>query len=79
MQEREHLPRLSTVWIEHPVYFVTACTAGRQQLLNHPKAAEILQSAWRAAPRVHGWVVGRYVVMPDHVHFLQCRSRRQNR
>ena len=28
---------------------------------------------WRAARRRHGWAVGRYVIMPDHVHFF-CRA-----
>ena len=26
--------------------------------------------AWRHAEAQHGWLVGRYVVMPDHVHFF---------
>ena len=29
-----------------------------------------MTSAWRKARDVHGWLVGRYVVMPDHVHFF---------
>ena len=28
---------------------------------------------WRAARCRHGWAVGRYVIMPDHVHFF-CRA-----
>ena len=25
---------------------------------------------WRSARERHGWAVGRYVIMPDHVHFF---------
>jgi putative transposase len=70
MQDRKHLRRLSTIWIKHPICFVTACTAGRRRLLDCTLAADILLSAWRSAPNIHGWVVGRYVIMPDHVHFF---------
>ena len=30
----------------------------------------MLGGAWQDAARVHGWMIGRYVVMPDHVHFF---------
>ncbi len=39
-------------------------------MLASPAAAAVLVAAWRAAPRVSGWTVGRYVIMPDHVHFF---------
>ena len=32
--------------------------------------ARILVEAWRACHSEHGWLVGRFVVMPDHVHFF---------
>jgi REP element-mobilizing transposase RayT len=35
---------------------------------------EILVSARRNASAVYGWMVGRYVVMPDHVHFFAAPS-----
>jgi REP-associated tyrosine transposase len=27
---------------------------------------------WHSAHQRHGWAIGRYVIMPDHVHFF-CR------
>jgi REP element-mobilizing transposase RayT len=68
--ERDHLHRLSNVWIKNPVYFITICTEGRRQFLSNAMPAEILVSALRDSPLIHGWAVGRYVVMPDHVHFF---------
>jgi REP-associated tyrosine transposase len=53
------------------IVFVTVCTARRRQVLANPDAVATLRSAWRAADT---WLVGRYVVMPDHVH-LFCTPR----
>ncbi|SDR98936.1 transposase [Opitutus sp. GAS368] len=70
MLERDHLRRLKDVWIEPPIYFLTVCTAQRAKLLAHPPAAKILTQAWRSSPAIYQWVIGRYVIMPDHVHFF---------
>ncbi len=70
MQMREHLRRLDQTWDRHPIYFLTVCTARRQKILATTVPAKILIESWTAAPKVHGWIVGRYVVMPDHVHFF---------
>ncbi len=32
--------------------------------------ASILIDEWRSARARHGWAIGRYVIMPDHVHFF---------
>lgn len=53
-----------------PVYFVTMCVAGRRPILGSPHAAKLVLDSWAAAPGIHGWSIGRYVVMPDHVHFF---------
>ncbi len=66
----KHLRRLERVWLESPVYFVTACTQQRRPILATTAVADILTGEWRAAHKSHGWLVGRYVIMPDHVHFF---------
>jgi putative transposase len=35
--------------------------------------ASILVEEWKSARARHGWAVGRYVIMEDHVHFF-CRA-----
>jgi len=65
-----HLQRLSCVWEKHPVYFVTACVAGRRKMLGTSRVHECLVGEWAEMRERHGWAVGRYVVMPDHVHFF---------
>jgi putative transposase len=70
MPEREHLRRLPGVWVKNPVYFITLCTYARRPILTGPGTPSLLVAAWRVSPKVNGWSVGRYVVMPDHVHFF---------
>jgi len=65
-----HLRRLHRVWIEDPIYFVTTCTFRRRKVLVPGTVATVLLEEWRAARKRHGWAVGRYVIMPDHVHFF---------
>jgi putative transposase len=65
-----HLRRLDSVWIEHPVYFLTLCTAGRRPALANETAFAVLRAEFDAVPLRYGWSVGRFVAMPDHVHFF---------
>ena len=46
--------------------FVSVNASGRQRVFDNPEAHECIVSAWRKA---RDWLVGRYVIMPDHVHF----------
>lgn len=69
---RKHLRRLERVWIDYPIYFITTCTKDRRRILAGSEAARVLIEEWQVARERHGWVVGRYVIMPDHVHFF-CR------
>ena len=69
----KHLRRLGRVWIDWPIYFITTSTLERRALLASKKVAPILTDEWRSAHSRHGWAIGRYVVMPDHVHFF-CRA-----
>ena len=70
MPQRQHLQRLTRIWAKNPIYFLTVCTAQRRMVLRTQHAANILVSAWHSASDLYGWAVGRYVVMPDHVHFF---------
>ena len=67
-----HLRRLDRIWIDAPIYFVTTCTYDRKPVLARYNVAKVLIDEWHAAHDRHGWAVGWYVVMPDHVYFF-CR------
>ena len=67
-------PRLSTVFQKYrpPLYFVTICCANRKHLL----ANEMTHIAFREfalrGQADHNVAVGRYVLMPDHLHLFVC-------
>jgi putative transposase len=49
------------------IQFVSCNVARRRSLLARPEIYQILLDAWREADH---WLVGRYVIMPDHIHFV---------
>lgn len=55
-----------------PVYFVTFCTSRRQRLLACNAVHDALRQYAERGYAQHGITVGRYVIMPDHVHFFVC-------
>jgi REP element-mobilizing transposase RayT len=64
------LKRLENYKLDHPIFFITACTYKRLPILASSLVASILLDEWKNAKEKHNWVVGRYVIMPDHVHFF---------
>ena len=53
--------------LQPTIVFLTVCTKGRAPWLATPEVHENLRSVWRAAT---DWAVGRYVLMPDHLHLF---------
>ena len=47
--------------------FVTVCSTGRKPILANSVAVTAVLDAWDKAD---GWLVGRYAIMPDHIHFF---------
>ena len=66
----KNLRRLGRIWVPHAVYFITTCVHQRQPILARANVAEVLCKEWRSAKDRHGWLIGRYVIMPDHIHFF---------
>ena len=66
-------PRLRWIFAHNPLFFVTFCTFERRKLL----ASDTVHTAFVSfATRAHleqNVAVGRYVIMPDHVHFFVRR------
>ena len=52
---------------ETTIGFVTCCTKGRVPWLADERCHTILSGIWKSAD---AWLVGRYVIMPDHVHLF---------
>ena len=66
----KHLRRLDRIWIDYPIFFITACTFRRNAILTERAVADVLVDEWKHARPRHGWAIGSYVIMPDHVHFF---------
>ncbi len=49
------------------IVFVSVCTENRGKWLANKSAHQYLVDVWREAS---AWHVGRYVLMPDHLHFF---------
>jgi putative transposase len=49
------------------IVFITVCTKNRRSILASAKVHDALIETWSNAT---AWLVGRYVVMPDHVHLF---------
>ncbi len=49
------------------IIFLTVCVDRRRPLLANEQAAGLIITAWQAA---NFWRVGRYVIMPDHIHLF---------
>ncbi|HUB67677.1 MAG TPA: transposase [Candidatus Methylacidiphilales bacterium] len=63
------LSRLEHIYEEHPLYFFTFCTPQRQDLLANPQVHDSFRTfAQEAVSR--DILVGRYVLMPDHMHLF---------
>ena len=70
-----HLRRLDEIWVTNPIYFITNCAHGRLRRLANDDFREIAIEVWRNCEEHYGWSVGRYVIMPDHIHFFAYDSR----
>jgi putative transposase len=54
------------------VQFISSLPAlsSDERFLASKEAAQVLVDEWQNANDRHGWAIGRYVIMPDHVHFF---------
>jgi putative transposase len=68
--ERKHLRRLDRIFLKWPIFYISTNALDRRPAFRDDRLAQaVIQALTEAGPR-HGWKVGRYAVMPDHVHFL---------
>lgn len=66
---KPRLNRLARIHLKHPLYFVTLCSFERKIILAQPAAHEAL-TLFCQNGSAHGAFVGRYVLMPDHLHLF---------
>ena len=62
-------PRLSRIFDQSPLYFVTFNTWQRRPLLANDAVHESFRG-YAIKNKERGFAVGRYVIMPDHIHLF---------
>ena len=65
-------PRLARIFTNDPLYFVTFCTHRRKKLLARNSVNDAFVEFAIRAHTEHFIAVGRYVIMPDHLHLFVC-------
>jgi REP element-mobilizing transposase RayT len=58
------------MYLNNPLYFVTCCTERRRHLLARARIHLAFIEFGKRAYDDFGIALGRYVIMPDHLHFL---------
>ena len=68
-------PRLERIFqiYDPPIYFVTLCTSQRRKILANEFVHRVLIN-YGERGRERGNALGRYVIMPDHIHLFVCGS-----
>ncbi len=61
-----HFPTV-TIGFKSIIIFLTVCTRRRKLLLANDETARLIIESWQAGD---SWRVGRYVIMPDHIHLF---------
>src|SRR5262245_2461907 len=61
--------RLQWLFSDHAIYYITFCTQDRRYMLDRKIVHETFIKFCRAAS-CRNIVVGRYVIMPDHIHLF---------
>lgn len=49
------------------IVFVTVCAEKRKPILASEQAVQAILEAWKRADE---WIIGRYVILPDHIHLF---------
>lgn len=68
LKQRRHPAKGVFIFLDQAtIVFVTVCTRQRKVLLANSTIHDALLKAWVRADR---WMIGAYVIMPDHIHFF---------
>jgi REP element-mobilizing transposase RayT len=67
---KERPRRLELIYINQPLYFVTFATRDRKRIPSLDDAQIALEQYVRRAIENFNVALGRYVIMPDHIHLF---------
>ena len=68
LRQRRHPAKGVFIFLDRAtIVFVTVCSRQREKTLANGAVHKALLQAWSKADR---WMIGAYVIMPDHIHFF---------
>jgi len=75
LPQRKHPSRMPVIDIGNRsnIIFLTVCSKDRKALFACDDVHQLMREVWNSAQR---WMVGRYILMPDHIH-LFCSPAQQ--
>ena len=65
LPDREHPPHLTPLDRDAVILLLTICTKNRRKILAHEWVHQLIRQAWTLCG---DYTVGRYVIMPEHIH-----------
>ena len=68
--------RLDLIYFDVPLFFITFCTRNRRKIPSLDRAKSVLEDYARRAIAKFNVAVGRYVIMPNHIHLFVCGGER---
>jgi REP element-mobilizing transposase RayT len=68
IKDRPH--RLDLIYVNQPLYFVTFATRDRRRIPSLDRTQAVLEQYGRCATLQFNVALGRYVIMPDHIHLF---------
>ena len=74
--DRLHLRRLENTK-RQPLIFITICALNRNECLILPAVYSAIEECLKKSESMYGWETGKFVVMPDHIHFF-CRPKEES-
>jgi putative transposase len=77
---RGQRPRLQRrLWTASPTPVIFLARTRRRRLLENDAVYQIIRDELADAEKRHGWRVGRFVVMPDHLHWFCAPASEEHR
>jgi REP-associated tyrosine transposase len=67
LPDRKHPPHLPSLEAATPTLLLTVCTKQRRKILATAPVHMLLREAWKT---YDDFSVGRYVILPDHIHLF---------
>jgi putative transposase len=68
LKQRRHPAKGVFIFLgQATIVFVTVCSRQRKKNLANPLVHQALLTVWHRADR---WIIGAYMIMPDHIHFF---------